>query len=167
MMCGADDMLVVARLAFPQLTYMFANPNSRKSSPCASEALHIDDTVLSVLRRATRKAYTLLRKVIDENEAAVRAALAALGHGDVCALGLPTAYLGEGALSERWHTGRDGCPSGTHADRVLLTATLTLDNDESETLRALPAALLLRRVHASGARVSGVSLDVFRCKSSS
>ena len=101
MMCGADDMLVVARLAFPQLTYMFANPNSRKSSPCASEALHIDDTVLSVLRRANRKAYTLLRKVIDENEAAVRAALAALGHGDVCALGLPTAYLGEGALSER------------------------------------------------------------------
>ena len=140
-----------------QLTYMFANPNSTKASPGACEAIHVDDGVLSLLRAADRMAYTALRQVLDASEQAARSTLSELGHPEICALGLPMATVGEGALSERWHNGREGCPSGTNASRVLLSVVVTLDKAENESLRSLPRAALSSSSPARGKRPRGNS----------
>jgi hypothetical protein len=122
-----------------QLSYMFANPNSSAASPGACEALHVDDSVIALLRVCDRRGLAALQKAIAASDAAARAALAALGHAadSVRRVALPMVSIGEGALTERWHRGNDGCPSS--GARVVLTAVLTLDGEESDSLRTIPA----------------------------
>ena len=58
-----------------QMSYMFAAPSTATASaPCAAEAVHVDDTVLALVRRGDKKASSALRAAIDGSERAVRAA---------------------------------------------------------------------------------------------
>ena len=119
------------------ISCVFANPDSPNASPGACEAIHIDESVLAVLRAIDHRLAGAISAAISASEKAARAALRARGHTDVVQAGLPRASLGQGELTERWHCGSEGCPGIADTEPLLLTAVLTLDKLGSESLRVV------------------------------
>ena len=119
------------------ISCVFANPDSPNASPGACEAIHIDESVLAVLRAIDCRLAGAISAAISASERAARAALRARGHTDVVQAGLPRASLGQGELTERWHCGGEGCPAIADTEPLLLTAVLTLDKLGSEALRVV------------------------------
>ena len=118
-----------------ELSFMFASP-SASAAPGSCEAVHIDDSVLKLLKACDKRAYTSVVKALEACTTAATKALAALGHPRVARAGVPMASVGEADLTERWHSGVDGCPTGTP---ILLTTVLALNGDGVEALRVLPS----------------------------
>ena len=102
-----------------RMSYMFSNPESQMAPPCGAEAIFLDDKAQAQAGAAVLQA---LRKV--------RAAVAALGEGELVCAGLPMVSCGAAAMVERPHLGGDGAPAGTSpgTGRLGLTAILFLDD---------------------------------------
>ena len=102
-----------------RMSYMFSNPASQMAPPCGAEAIFLDDKAQAQAGAAVLQA---LRKV--------RAAVAALGEGELVCAGLPMVSCGAAAMVERPHLGGDGAPAGTSpgTGRLGLTAILFLDD---------------------------------------
>ena len=123
----------LALLRDSQLTFMFANANQTAASPGACEALHMDDSALTVLRACDKRGHAALVRAISASEETARAALG----GSVVRTALPMVAIGEGVMSERWHTGADGCPSSGGGVSSLMSV-LVLDDGGNEALRTMP-----------------------------
>ena len=137
------------------ISYMFAAPDSKRASPCAAEALWLDDGALASCPRPGGAA--ALRAALADIERVARSAAVALGHeaDRLVWLGVPMASVGEGELRERFHGGADGAPFGA-GGRLVLTVIVTLDDSGEVSVlppsaSAAPTAAKRRKREAAAA----------------
>ena len=130
------------------MSYMFSNPASQMAPPCGAESIFLDDKVQAQAGAAVLQA---LRKV--------RAAVAALGEGELVCAGLPMVSCGAAAMVERPHLGVDGAPAGTSpgTGKLALTAILFLDDvdDAPGNFAGVDAAAWVQRPEGAAAARKG------------